>query len=91
VTTSRVVTHAVEPELRVTCRCCGKSYWLSARREREYRKTGTEPICGDCHREQRFGPRPTAIRVTEELRRYWLDRYTLDEIRTLAVEAFGVP
>jgi len=41
-------------------------------------KAGTEPKCSSC----RYGsPKPV---VTEALRRWWLDRYSLDEIRELA-------
>lgn len=51
---------------------------LSARRARDRR----EPfVCRNCRR-----PAP---RVTEAHRRYWLERFTLEEIREMAAALFG--
>jgi hypothetical protein len=61
----------------VSCGDCGGSFELSARRARIYRNEGTAPRCADC----RSAREPV---VTPALRDYWLDRYTLDEIRELA-------
>ena len=41
---------------------------------------GTIPKCPRC----RYGARPP--RVTETMRRWWLDRYSLEEIREMAAE-----
>lgn len=63
----------------MTVRCeCGVTFTLSARREYEHRKTGTRPRCPDCR------SRRPPVQVTESMRRWWLDRFTLDEIRELA-------
>jgi hypothetical protein len=68
----------VEPGHRVTCGTCGCRFALSARNERAWRARGEAPVCGDC----RHPPKPPA--VTEGMRRYWIERFTLDEIRELA-------
>ncbi len=43
-----------------------------------HRKSGQTPHCAD--RRSHRAP----VRVTEAMRRWWLDRYTLDEVRELA-------
>jgi hypothetical protein len=63
----------------VQCGLCGCRYLLSTRRAREHRVRGTQPECRECRLS-----RKVQVRVTESMRRYWLDRYTLDEIRELA-------
>jgi hypothetical protein len=68
----------------VRCSECDAGFELSARREYEHRKAGKRPVCRDCRSHR------APIVVTESLRRWWLDRYTLDEIRELAEGAFGL-
>lgn len=57
---------------------CGRQFQLSARRAREHRTHGSQPKCVDC----RYG-HDGAPRATEGMRRWWLDRFSLDEIREL--------
>jgi hypothetical protein len=61
----------------VRCGDCGGDFELSARRARDHRKAGTTPRCRRCRLPG------TAPKPTEADRRYWLDRFTLDEIREL--------
>jgi hypothetical protein len=71
-------------EQPVVLRCaCGADFTLSARRARDYRNTGRTPACVGCRWPE---PSPT---VTDATRAWWLERYTIDEIRELAAEAFG--
>jgi hypothetical protein len=51
---------------------------LSARNVRAARERGEEPRCRRCRGIVDVKP------ATEEDRRYWLDRFTLDEIRAMA-------
>jgi hypothetical protein len=62
----------------VRCGSCGGGFELSARRARIYRNEGTAPRCSDCRSAR------SQVVVTPALRRWWLDRYTLDEIREMA-------
>jgi hypothetical protein len=71
-----VTTEAV---VRVRCAGCGSRLDLSTRRALEHRRAGTEPRCRECRSSRAL------VVVTEQLRRWWLDRYTLAEIRELAV------
>jgi hypothetical protein len=64
----------------LTCGECGGAFELSARRARIYRNEGTFPRCGECRSTR------SHVNVTPAMRAYWLDRFTLDEIRVLAVE-----
>ena len=61
----------------VTCPECLVGFELSARNARAHRSNATTPRCASC----RSAREP---RVTPAHRRWWLDRYTLDEIRELA-------
>ena len=61
----------------MACGDCGGSFELSARRARAYRSAGSAPRCAGC----RSTREP---KVTPAMRRYWLDRFTLDELRELA-------
>jgi hypothetical protein len=67
----------------VTCGECGGAVELSARRARIYRNEGTAPRCNECRSAR------SLVVVTSALRRWWLDRYTLDEIRLMAAEFDG--
>ena len=51
------------------------------RNVRVHRANGTDPKCRDC----RYGhSRP--VKVTQAMRDYWLQRFTIDAIRELAAE-----
>ena len=52
------------------------------RRELEHRRTGRDLICSTCRRPPR--PKPT-----EADRRWWLERFTLEEIVELADAIWG--
>jgi hypothetical protein len=56
----------------------GTRFELSARNTRIHRNRGMSPKCDRC----RYGAKPP--KVTEAMRRYWLDCFTLDEIRQMA-------
>ena len=62
----------------VRCSACGGDFELSARQARDHRSAGTTPRCSRC----RYGTKPP--QATEKMRRWWLDRFTVDEIRELA-------
>src|SRR4029079_7564622 len=68
----------VEAAVRVRCGECGGAFELSARNARVHRKRGSAPKCSRC----RYGAKPP--KVTQAMRDYWLERFTLDEIRELA-------
>jgi hypothetical protein len=65
--------------VRVRCSGCGYSYLLSTRRARDHRIRGTQPECRECRL-----ARSVQVQVTEAMRRYWLDRFSLEEIQELA-------
>ncbi|MEJ7569992.1 MAG: hypothetical protein WKF41_17220 [Gaiellaceae bacterium] len=58
----------------------GETFELSARNELNWRRRGRQPVCRPCRH-----PTPQTV-ITEDDRRYWLDRFTLEEIRELARE-----
>ena len=57
---------------------CGADFEVSARDHRNHRNRGTTPKCSRCP----HGAKPP--KVTDAMRRYWLDRFTLDDLRELA-------
>ena len=61
----------------VECGDCGNLFEVSARNERAHRKRGTTPTC------QRCRSVTSAPRATEAMRKWWLDRYSPDEIREI--------
>ena len=67
----------------VACGDCGSSFELSAQNVRAARAPGEEPLCRECRRPAVAADPAEA----ERMRRWWLDRYTLDEIRELAAVA----
>ena len=73
-------TPTVEAPVLVNCGECAGQFELSARRARIYRNEDTAPRCGECRSVR------SQVVVTPALRRWWLDRYTLDEIRVMAAE-----
>ena len=66
------------PTVVVTCAECGVDFYLSARREYEHRKRGMPALCGAC----RHPPKPPDPRTLRAMRRWWLDRFTLDELQS---------
>ena len=75
-----VKTPKVELPVLLSCGR-GASFELSARNARNHRVNGTDPKCRDC----RYG-HDRAPRATEGMRRWWLQRFPLDEIRLLGSE-----
>jgi hypothetical protein len=72
---------AHEKPRSVVCGGCDNPFVLSARNAREARARGEEPRCHDC----RHPAKPIDPAELERLRRWWLKRYSLDEIRELAL------
>lgn len=64
----------------MTCSECGGISEIAARNARRY--VDRPYMCADCRN-------PAKIVVTQQLRDYWLDRFTVDEILQLAADAFG--
>jgi hypothetical protein len=57
---------------------------VSERREYELQSTRALSRCRDCRDDRRTEPRSSESHV-----RWWLDRYSLDEIREMAAGMFG--
>jgi hypothetical protein len=74
---------AVEAPRAVRCGACGCAFELSARNVRAARTRREEPKCGECRGRRQV---PT---VTAAHRCWWLERFTLEEIRELAEAVFG--
>ena len=70
----------IEAPVLLSCGC-GAQFELSARNARGHRVKGTTPKCRDC----RYG-RDAAPRATEAMRRWWLQRFSIEEIRELGRE-----
>jgi hypothetical protein len=62
------------------CGECGGAFELSARRARVHRNEGNARRCRDCRSIH------SQVVVTEALRKWWLDRFTVDEIRAMGEE-----
>lgn len=67
---------ALSERVQIKCPECGEKRSLSSR---QARRAGRCPYC-------RY---PLRIEITDRYRRYWLDRYTLPEIRFMAGAIFG--
>ena len=67
----------VEAPVLVKC-ACGARFELSARVAREHRRHGLPNVCWVC----RHPPRPPDPKRLEAMRQWWLDRFTLDELRS---------
>lgn len=67
----------------VQCVRCGGEVNLSGSSRREHRLRGTRPTHKRCRRSR------VAIAGSAEHRRYWLDRFTLEEIQELAAVIWG--
>ena len=72
-------TPTVEAPVYVRCSSCGGDFELSARNHREHVKKGTQPRCAEC----RHGRAPRA-KPSEADRRWWLERFSIEEIVQLA-------
>jgi hypothetical protein len=68
----------VEAPVVLSCSECGDTFSLSARRAREWRNR--DPVCRRC----RQPPRELTAAERERFRRWWLDRYPLEELREMA-------
>lgn len=73
-----LATAVAEAPRLVRCGACGGDFELSARRVRHVRAESLPLRCRSC-RTGRVTPEPT-----EAHRRWWLDRFTVDEIREMA-------
>lgn len=68
---------SAEPEVSIRCNDCGNPWIVTQTYARRVAIGQFAGICRNC----RY---PARIHVQETHRRYWLDRYTLDQIRELA-------
>ncbi len=71
-------------DVALRCSSCGASVLRSHGRARALERAGTELVCRDC----RY---PSArVAPTDEMRRYWLERFAADELVALgsALEPF---
>lgn len=64
------------PRRRVNCTCCGDARFVSDRHARALGEGKFSGMCPDCRKRPR-------VRVTQQYRNYWLDRFTMDEIREM--------
>ncbi len=71
-------TPTLEAARSVRCGDCGEAFELSARNVRAARTQGRELRCRACP------GAPAKTEADARMRRYWLERFTLDEIRELA-------
>jgi hypothetical protein len=69
----------VEASRAVICGECGGSFELHPRNVRAARARGEEPICRLCRRTAK----PPDEATIERMRRWWLARYSLDELLEL--------
>jgi DNA-directed RNA polymerase subunit RPC12/RpoP len=74
---------AAEASRKVSCATCGDTFQLSARNIRAARQAGRPIRCRRCRGHS------TTRRVREADRRFWLERFTLDEIQELAQAIWG--
>lgn len=76
---------AIEPRVLVPCDVCEIEFDVSARTHRNIVAGRSEARCV-IHRQRR--PRPATVQASH--RRYWLKRYTMDEIKQMAWAIFDV-
>lgn len=74
---------ATEPRVLVACAVCDISFDVSARTHRNIVAGRSEARC-QLHRERR--PRPATVQAVH--RRFWLSRFTVDEIKDMAWAIF---
>jgi hypothetical protein len=67
-----------ETPVDVRCSSCSDTFTLSARRAREWRDR--DPLCRRC----RTPARELTDAERERYRRWWLERFTLEELQELA-------
>lgn len=75
----------VETRVLVECSVCGIRYDVSARSYRDIKAGRVTPRC-IIHRRRR-----RAATIRAEHRRFWLDRFTLDEINEMAAALWPRP
>jgi hypothetical protein len=68
----------VEAPVEVECSACGDLFMLAATNVRRSRPLGRPHVCGDC----RHRPDPPDPDRLEAFREWWLERFTLDELRS---------
>lgn len=78
-----IATPVIEAPVRHDCPDCGTAFELSARNTRIHRNRGTSPKCDRF----RYGAR--APKVTEAHRRWWLERFTPEELQAMAAAVWG--
>jgi hypothetical protein len=61
---------------------CGVSFDLSARNARAWRSRGEEPVCARC----RHPAKPPDPAELERYKRWWLARYSIEELLELGRE-----
>jgi hypothetical protein len=69
----------VEAPRLVECARCGSVFELSGSNVRKARRLGRPLVCGGCRHPAR--PEEDARRL-EAMKRWWLARYSLDELRS---------
>jgi hypothetical protein len=73
---------SVEAPVLVVCGECGARFQLSARNARERRRRRQSPICAEC----RNPSKPVDEATMERMRRWWLARYSIEELLELGRE-----
>ena len=71
----------VEIPVTLLCNDCDFEFEVSARWARKIRRGECKQICPSCRR----GGAAPRLEVTDADRAYWLERFTLEEIRELAL------
>lgn len=79
---------AVEPLVPFFCSSCGHEYGVHSRQARALKAGTREPLCSFC-RTPGDGPYRRQFKVTEADRQFWLDRFTIMEIRIIAETCWG--
>jgi hypothetical protein len=69
----------VEAPREIVCASCGSRYLLSARNVRAWRQRGETPVCARC----RHPAKPVDPATMIRMRRWWLDRYSIEELLEL--------
>lgn len=71
------------PTVTVRCPECGDTREITARQLRRTRQDGRQPLCNIClHSDPRTPP-------TQEHYDYWLERFTIEEIREIGTMIWG--
>ena len=72
----------VEAPQALICASCGGGFELSARVARGWRSRGEEPVCRMC---RRLAKPPDPLEQAR-MRKWWTDRYSVDELLELGRE-----